>query len=155
MRSLITIFTLCFGLSVTGCSTTDADKSVAKKDQISAKILGLPAQDLAEGECGAFLWAETKPRQFVYFQKQDAAQAQFYSDGQTQTITTQNVTSYLGDAGQLDLDYIGSSAEKIKIKGVYDEEIEGGHRISPASIQVQSTDGWQQIIPVSGVFICR
>jgi len=155
MRNIIVIGITVFGIALSSCSTLTSDKSSDAKSEIENKTLGLSSQQLLEGECGAFLWAETKPRQFVYFQKQDAPTAQFYSDGETQTISTSDVTSYLGDAPAIDLNYANASGDKIRIKGSFEGEIEGGSRIKPATIQVQPIDGWQQIIPVSGVYMCR
>ena len=53
------------------------------------------------------------------------------------------------------LAYKGLSGTDVKVKGVYSEPLEGGRRISDAAIILSKPDGWQEIMPVSGLYVCR
>lgn len=139
---------------LTACSSISESIKPQEPQNMSAKSPGLQPQNLGENECGVFLWTDANPRSFVFFQKQDEATAQFYNEN-TQTVSTTGVTSFFADAGKIELDYVNTADDKIKVNGAFDEEIEGGHRINTASITVIKADGWQQIIPTSGVFVCR
>ncbi|NNC38124.1 MAG: hypothetical protein EX271_09155 [Acidimicrobiales bacterium] len=139
-------------LLLTACASTGETKQ--KANTVKTKAAGLSEQNLVEGECAIFLWAANGKREFVYFQKQDSATAKYYKDDTTIDIATTDNTSALADTPALNFSYTGPSSEKITVSGGYDGEIEGGLKIAPSTIKVETKDGWQQITPASGVFAC-
>jgi hypothetical protein len=149
VRHLILPSVLVLG---TACSTLGETK--ADEKPVVTKSAGLSEQNLETGECAVFLWAASGKREFVYFQKQDSATGKYYRDETTMVITTGDNTSSLGDARSLDFAYTGPAGEKIIVTGGYGGEIEGGLKIAPATIKIETKDGWEQITPATGVFAC-
>lgn len=137
---------------VTACSSLGVEKTENKP--VMTKSAGVSEQDLVEGECAVFLWAASGKREFIYFQKQDSATAKYYHNDTTIQISTTDNSSNLADAGSLNLSYAGPDGEKITVTGGYSGEIEGGLKISPSTIKLVASDGWEQITPASGVFAC-
>lgn len=147
-------YLLTFLLLISGCKTMPEKKS-ANTPVAATPQKGLAPQELAEGECGMFLWSATSPRTFAFFQKQNVNVASFYHRDRKITLRTSQVTAGLGDLAIFDFTYSGTAGENIRIKGNFAEDIEGGRRISNSRITVNDSENWQEIIPVSGVFACR
>jgi hypothetical protein len=141
-------------LILAGCSTVGTDKPTTKSAE-TVRPDGLAGQELAAGECGLFLWSGANRQSFVFFQKQDVPSAKFYRDKQTMNLTTADVTSQLADRETIDINYLGPNGEVIHLKGQFNDEIEGGLRVGPATISVNAKDAWQEIIPVAGVYACQ
>ena len=139
-------------IGLSACSSVGVSQKNDKP--VMTKSAGLAQQNLEEGECAAFLWAANGKREFIYFQKQDSNTAQYYRDNETIVITTTDNTSNLTDAGTINFDYTGQSGETVIVTGGYSGEIEGGLKIAPATIKLQTKDGWEKITPASGVFAC-
>lgn len=141
-------------ISLAGCATAPAEKPKTTPLAVIDKD-ALPAQELSKGSCGLFFWSMTSPKHFVFFQKEGADKAQLFFDGRAQKISAQQVTTGLEDNSGIKLSYIGPYTEEITVKGVYGEQLEGGRRISEAAILIGKDDGWQEIVPVSGLYACR
>jgi len=140
--------------SVIGCATSTTQKAKTAPS-VEIDTNGLPAQNLSNGSCGLFFWSMTTPKHFVFFQKEGADKAKLFFDGRTQDLSARQVTTGLEDNSGINLSYIGPFTEEITVKGIYGETLEGGRRISEAAILIGKDDGWQEIVPVSGLFACR
>ncbi len=121
----------------------------------TSRIAGLSAQILDPGTCGVFFWRDTTPRTFVFFQKQGQVQARFYDQGAEIAIETVQDTSNLDIKTELDFTYQGGGYASIAVKGSFGDMLEGGRRIFGATITLDKPDGWQEILPVNGVYVCR
>ncbi len=116
---------------------------------------GLSAQELAAGECGLFFWSKSTPRTFVFFQKQGESFAKYYHQGiETSIVADANIPGFT-ESSQIDIVYAGQDGVSINVKGKFSQIIEDGVRVPSGSISVEKPDGWQEIIPVSGVYVCR
>ena len=116
---------------------------------------GLPAQTLASGECGLFLWTKANPRDFIFFHKIKQKNALLYINEQQHILLALSDISKWTDVLDIDWSYEYGNHETARIKGVFSDDIEGGQRVDQATITITMQEGWQEIIPVSGVYACR
>ncbi len=137
-----------------GCASV-TPHGAEKNLSVNAQIDGLSAQELDTGACGVFIWRDTSPRSFVFFQKQGRSQAKFFDQGTEIIIETEQDTSNLELKTKLELSYQGGGYESIDLKAAFGTMIEGGRRISGGTISTKKLDGWQEILPVNGVYVCR
>ena len=118
-------------------------------------VNGLSAQKLTAGECGLFFWSKSTPRSFVFFQKQGESFAKYYHQGvETSIVAGANIPVFT-ESSQIDIVYAAPNDVNINVKGSFSQIIEDGVRVPSGSISVKKPDGWQEIIPVSGVYVCR
>ncbi|PHR93171.1 MAG: hypothetical protein COA69_04260 [Robiginitomaculum sp.] len=157
MRAEITSITgvICAAIMLTACASTtpqDAPKTLIAHT-------GLVAQELAQGECGIFFWTLSSPPVFTFFQKQGERTAKFYHEAAQTTLTTQANTQSLGDTPTLDIIYKTEAGNTVRIKGqfadIFTDTLDGGRRITSGAIQTTTSENWQEITPVSGVYVCR
>ncbi len=150
MRAIIILFVTVL---LSACETI---KLPSKTDPMPLqKSDALSAQELGSGECGVFFWTKSKPRKFVFFQKQGAANALYYSGGNEQALRVETGDSSFSLALEIDIHYRAPVGDKITVKGVFEQAVEDGARIPSGLINITKQDGWQEIIPVSGVYVCR
>lgn len=116
---------------------------------------GLAAQELAVGECGIFLWTLSKPPIFTYFHKSGSGQAKVFLAGAEMILQVPEEKQVITDFGKFVYENETGAAQHIRVKGQYGEAIDGGRRIPSGSIQFINQDGWREITPVSGIYVCR
>lgn len=141
-------------LSLSACASIDANNT-AKKQQTISPADGLAAQELQTGECGVFFWTDTLPRTFVFFQKQGSAEAKYYAGETEITLSTDQNTNNMDDAPGLDIAYSHDEYAVFQVKGDFADMLEGGRRITNARIKAQKPSAWEEIQPVTGVYVCR
>jgi len=141
-------------LIMTACASIE-NTIPAKPQSTIPPSAGLQAQELASGECGIFLWSKSLPRTFVFFQKQGDANAKYYLQGTEIALETTQNTNNLADGEGLAIDYTSTEFQVYAIKGQFTDLIEGGRRISNATIKTKKPEAWEEIHPVSGVYVCR
>lgn len=146
-----------FALSVvgmTGCETLNVGKTPAKPIATTVNN-GLTPQELAAGECGIFLWSSGTPRTFVFFHKQGDQNAKYYTQGTEIALLTSQNTMVMNERALVEYTYSGDGFETVTLKGILSEELESGQRLSNATIKTKILDAWEEIHPVSGVYVCR
>lgn len=141
-------------LGMTACASLEKTEP-AKPAQATLPTVGLQAQELASSECGIFFWSNALPRTFVFFHKQGEANAKYYLQGAEIAVQTSQNTNSIADGTGLLIDYTGAGFQAFSIKGQFTDLIEGGRRISNATIKTKKPDEWEEIHPVSGVYVCR
>lgn len=116
---------------------------------------GLPAQHLAPGACGLFLWRAAAPREFIFFTTDSGTGTLAYIDGKSQALTA---TGAGGDVfGQFltEMEYSVSGTGLIARTSITPGEvIEGGQRIDSGNLTVVDAEGWETIVPVTGARAC-
>ncbi len=146
-------------LAQTGCVNVDVKKPQRTQQvKLPSHMHNLPAQELSQGACGLFFWTQTIPPLFVFFQKEGVNTAKLFYDDRQIVMQSTHVIDALKDQLGVNLSYTGSvnmDIKTINIKGVYGEMLQGGRRIPKASIIINKLDNWQEIIPVSGVYVCQ
>ena len=116
---------------------------------------GLPPQRLARGECGLFLWSMSAPRRFVFFTKGSSGDALVLIGDKTTSIP---MTSAGGDVfGQfltkMTFEDLASKA-KVTVSIEPGKPLEGGQRVGSGNIQFRDAEGWETVLPVTGVRAC-
>ncbi len=136
-----------------GCASIDTT-TTTEEPLATEQISGLSAQELDTGECGVFFWRNGAPRTFVFFQKQGQFSAKLFDQDIENIVKTEQDTSNLEVKLRYDFTYKGGNNETILVKAVFGDSLEGGRRIL-GTITTVKPDGWQEILPVIGVYVCR
>lgn len=144
------IFICLATLALTSC----ANLPLPSENQPADIKTGLTAQELATGECGVFLWTLSNPPSFTFFQKIGSEHAKLFMDTQELTLQPLPSSEPMNDYGNIDGKYTTATEQQVAVKGQYGAEMDGGRKIPTGSIQITKPDGWQEIIPVSGVYAC-
>ncbi|MFN7177975.1 hypothetical protein [Hyphomonas sp.] len=145
--------------ALAACSSTPAAataKAIAATEAAaSAPAEGLPPQRLAPGECGLFLWGMAAPRKFVFFAKATSGNALVLMN---ESPTSLSMAAAGGDVfGQFltEMEYAGTEpARRVKISVKPGEVLEGGQRVESGTILFIGADGWETVLPVTGVRAC-
>lgn len=155
-----------FGIAVLSLLITAACSSAPKAEDPAAltrlaapsaevPVEGLPAQKLAPGECGLFLWGMSAPRRFVFFTEASSGQALILHDNAPQKLT---VTEAGGEVfGQFftETGYTAPGADwTVTLSLTPGELLEGGQRVRSARLVTRGADGWETVLPVTGVRAC-
>ncbi len=137
------------------CGTTGTQSKSKTKTSIAVKQDRLAPRDLESGECGIFVWTADTARRFVFFSRTDSASGswwgengeievpQIFSDSQPAFEQTPNQTYQLPDGGEL------------LLKLSDPEEVDNGTRYRAGSITQTTANGWDKVIPVSGIAACN
>jgi len=141
-------------MGVTGCETLNTEK-IPTQPVNAATTNGLSAQELAAGECGIFLWSSGTPHTFVFFHKQGEQNAKYYTQGSENTIKTNQNTMTMDERALVTYTYSGAGFETVTLKGTLLEELQDGRRVSNATLRTKKLGAWEEIHPVSGVYVCR
>ncbi len=116
---------------------------------------GLPPQRLAPGECGLFLWGMSAPRKFVFFSEGTSGEALVLIEDEPKTL---KMTSAGGDVFGQFLTEMGfqdaAAGTKVAVTLNPGEPLEGGQRIDSGSVLMRKADGWETVLPVTGVRVC-
>jgi hypothetical protein len=116
---------------------------------------GLPPQRLAPGKCGLFLWGMSAPRQFVFFAESPATSGLVLLDGGPVRLP---VTSSGGEVfgqfvSELELEE-AATGRVVEITLKPGENLDGGQRVDSGNITIRDAEGWETILPVTGVRAC-
>ncbi|MBA3070120.1 MAG: hypothetical protein FP825_16750 [Hyphomonas sp.] len=146
------VLTACAGTPRTTTAET-AQATAAAIDSVPAG--GLPPQRLEPGQCGLFLWGMSAPRKFVFFSEATSGTALALLDDMPQKL---RMTSAAGDVfGQFltDMEFQdAATGRSVHILINPGEPLEGGQRVDTGNLLVRSADGWETILPVTGVRAC-
>lgn len=116
---------------------------------------GLPPQRLSPGECGLFLWGMSAPRKFVFFSEGTSGEALVLIEDLPKVVT---MTSAGGDVfGQFltEMSFQDTAAStRIGVTLNPGEPLEGGQRVESGSLLIRKADGWETVLPVTGVRAC-
>lgn len=116
---------------------------------------GLPAQRLAPGECGLFLWGMSAPRRFVFFTEASSGEALVLHDGAPLQL---KVTDAGGEVfGQFftETGYMSPTGDlSVALALTPGELLEGGQRVRSGRLVTRSNDNWETVLPVTGVRAC-
>jgi hypothetical protein len=116
---------------------------------------GLPAQRLAPGECGLFLWSVTAPRTFVFFARAASGTAELWYDEKVATLL--EVDAYGDIFGQFltASEYVSREGHlEVSLTFRPGERLEQGQRVEAGRLVIRGRDGWERVQPVSGVSAC-
>ena len=116
---------------------------------------GLPPQRLEPGQCGLFLWGMSAPRKFVFFSEGTAGDALILVNDEPTRLP---MVAAGGDVfGQFLTEMAfadTTNGRTIHVKIVPGEALEGGQRIEAGSLTFRDNEGWETILPITGVRAC-
>lgn len=141
------------------CSTSPAANSAktisAAEAAARAPAEGLPPQRLTPGECGLFLWGMAPPRKFVFFAKATSGDAMVLIDDTAKSLPMATASGDVFGQFLTEMEYAGAaSAQRVKVSLKPGEILEGGQRVESGTILFIGADGWETVIPVTGVRAC-
>lgn len=157
---MIRILSAVLAVSVfTGCASEPAAKGQravsATEAAANAPPDGLPPQRLAPGECGLFLWGMAPPRKFVFFAKASSGDALVLVNDAPQSVLMATAGGDVFGQFLTQMEFAGNaSGTRVKVSIKPGETLEGGQRVESGNILFIGADGWETILPVTGVRAC-
>jgi hypothetical protein len=132
--------------SVTAQTNADPPAPPAASDYMN----GLPPQDLAPGECGAFFWDRAEPNPLLVFDNESRGDARLWLNGETVAVASA-VRSFDYRAGErLERRY-----GNVSIAGEITDRRNGEAVIGRALMRVRDGDGRETVTPMVGLISCR
>lgn len=138
-------------LSVSACASTSLKPSPISSPNKQA----LSAQYLEEGECGLFFWTKSSPRNFVFFHQRGQPTAKYFTHGEETNLQVTHGRFAPSESSALTMVYNTAHDKAVNVQGQFSQTVEGGIRIPNGSITMQNNDGWEEIVPVSGIYVCQ
>ncbi|MFN4023655.1 MAG: hypothetical protein ACK4MQ_02385 [Hyphomonas sp.] len=116
---------------------------------------GLPAQKLAPGECGLFLWGMSAPRRFVFFTEASSGEALILHDGSPRRLVVAEAGGEVFGQFFTESGYSAPGADwTVTLTLTPGELLEGGQRVRTGRLVTRGADGWETVLPVTGVRAC-
>jgi hypothetical protein len=149
------------GLAVSACAAAGPapQRDVAEaleNRQAPDFITSLPAQRLAPGQCGVFLFESRSPNSFVVFEDEAARTVKIVHAGEIYEIrfTTQPGAFLPGE--EFRRVYLSRETNlSFLLEGRVGEETTAGRRIEEVILTVRQLDGTRTVRPLSGVRRCQ
>lgn len=151
MKRIYLLTTTAFLLSA--CAAGGAAViSPEAKSSASIPTDRLPAQNLAPGKCGLFVFAKDEARTFILFAQEGGAAKLF--DG-AQVALTQTAKSGAAQDKQFPVQsFKSATGEDVMLTLRNAERFEGGTRYPGGLLERVRADGWALKIPVAGLSTC-
>ena len=148
---------LC-ALGISACASTGPAPSASMGPQsvASARADSLPPQELADGECGLFLFGMGEGHPFVVFENVTAGRALVVHEGviHAPDISDQPGVFVPGERFMRAYSAPGASLA-FTLTGRVGEETGSGPRLDEALLRIRSADGAETVRPLGGVYSCR
>jgi hypothetical protein len=146
----VTLFAAC--ASSTGSDPTGKMAPAVATSSVPDE--GLPPQRLKPGECGLFLWGMSAPRKFVFFTNGTGTASVLVDD----TPVSLPLSSANGNVfGQFMTSMTfrdAATGGSVTVEIEPGEPLEGGQRVESGTLQFRDTEGWETILPITGVRAC-
>lgn len=115
----------------------------------------LPAQTLAPGACGLFLWTQDEPRRFILFYPSDSATADAIVNGQRTKLSIESRGGEVFTQFMTEMSFRTPAGNPVTLSLQPGEQIEGGRRVPVARMISQDREGWEIITPLAGLTACQ
>lgn len=129
-----------------------APPAAAEAAPVSGPIGVLAPRDLDDGECGLFLYSRRAAPQFIFYAQDGAGIARMNLDSAEVSLTRK-------DAARRDLAaeqaYQGENGLRVELNLEIGEALTGGIRIPAGSLRLSQPDGWDLVVPVTGLTACQ
>lgn len=152
---------ICAGLAA--CATDGAGRAgtvdeapapvAAAAQPVTGPVGVLAPRELEAGECGLFLYARRAEPQFIFFAQDGAGTAQMNLDGAEESLTRSEAAVQRELATQQA--YQGEGGLRVELSLEIGEALTGGIRIPAGSLRLSQPDGWDLVIPVTGLSACQ
>lgn len=140
------------GIFFSACASTGLT-DIKTKPQSRLKS-GLPAQTLAVGECGLFVWAATPSKPFILFSEAAKARGLWY-DGAQEPLTLIEKSGEIAYDQSPENSYLRPNGQRLRLALSDAEMIEDGMRYKSGTLTVQTPEGWEKVMPVIGLAACQ
>lgn len=138
---------LIFAIALTGCATAGGG---ADKDKPEAQLerSGLSARKLGPGECGLYVWKADSAKNFILFSSQ--SESALFEDEAELALTRSS-------AGKTatDITFTDEAGQERALSLLDAEEIEGGIRYKAGRLVSRTSDGWEKVVPIVGLYACQ
>lgn len=126
---------------------------IAEGDMID--IGALPAQELAPGECGLFLFAAKPTKRFVFFATASAGTGLMKLNGEPVTLVRTSGKGTVIDQHFTEQTY-SAPAYGLELAVSIDlaSTALAGTRVEGGSLRLIREDGWSMVLPVAGATTC-
>lgn len=158
IRSLIISTT---SLLVAGCaSAPDPASDNSPVDAMTSPtaevpVEGLPPQKLEAGQCGLFLWGMAAPRRFTFFTEASSGSALVLHKGTSHELVVTDTNGEVFGQFFTDTQYLSTDGTwSVNLSLTPGEILEGGQRIESGRLVTTGADGWETVLPVTGVRAC-
>ena len=144
---------------LTACASSTeapaAGKPAAQPAISAVPSEGLPPQRLLPGQCGLFLWGMSAPRKFVFFLEGSSGEALILVDDVPTSMTMATAGGEVFGQFLTEMRF-GASANgpAISVSLTPGEVLEGGQRVDTGHLLIKSPEGWETILPITGVRAC-
>lgn len=150
---------------IAGCLTGCASGSAAKQSGSAVAVMespvaevpveGLPPQKLAAGECGLFLWGMAAPRRFTFFTEASSGEALVLHNGAAQRLIVTDTDGEVFGQFFTETQYLSADGTwSVNLSLKPGEMLEGGQRVESGRLVTTGADGWETVLPVTGVRAC-
>ncbi|MFN7055252.1 hypothetical protein [Hyphomonas sp.] len=146
--------------AVAACTSSPAQSPAAVAARAASPLqdvpeAGLPAQRLAPGECGLFLWSMTPPQKFVFFTRAASGRAELWHESRAVTLTQVDAHGDIFGQFLTASDYVSPDAAlEVSLTFRPGETLEQGQRVEGGRVVIRGRDGWETVLPVSGISAC-
>lgn len=130
--------------------------AVANADGFPLEIGSLPAQELAVGSCGLFLWTKGAEPQLVFVSDSRSPTARMVLDGEIRTLQRTSAEG-AGGYGQF-VRQSFTSGETVIALGFEPEARPGlvdGAAVPRGALRLTDGEGWDMVLPVAGLIACK
>lgn len=145
---------------VAACAGTNGLETAAQAAEAASAINtvpvdGLPPQRLEPGQCGLFLWGMSAPRRFVFFTEGTAGEALvLVNDAAVSMPMTTAGGEVFGQFLTLMKFEAPSTGGSVTVSINPGEPLEGGQRVESGNIMFRDKEGWETVLPITGVRAC-
>ena len=142
-------------MMMAGCETISSAGGAKKSGSILSKASHesrLPAQNLAPGECGLFVFRRDDARSFTLFAREDTGAKLF--DGQERALvqTAKSGTPY--DQQYPVQSFVTNQGMRVDLTLSDPQVLDQGTRYTNGLLEQTRPDGWTLKIPVAALSIC-
>ncbi|WP_394693814.1 hypothetical protein [Hyphobacterium sp.] len=143
----------CLALMLSICVSAMA--SGLQDGDASPAVPGLPAQELAAGECGAFFWDRADPNPLRLFENQSRGTARLWQDGEILELGTAPRGESHATGQRILRTYRLPSDEIISVEGEITATRDGEAVIGRAVLRRTLPGGAMEVSPLMGLISCR
>ena len=147
-----------------GTETSRSDRDTAAIERANAVEIetgdfidlgALPAQELAPGECGLFLFAAKPTRRFVFFATASGGTGLMKLNGEMVTLVRTAGTGPVIDQHFTEQVYAAPAyGLTLTVSIDLTSTALSGTRVDGGSMRLERQDGWKMVVPVGGATTC-
>lgn len=124
-------------------------------DEVLSRIGTIPAQQVATGECGLFLWAKREDAPLILFQRSNG-NTLMRVDGSVQGLARTAMENQLALQFFRNQEFtLADMTIKVAIVPEQTRTLQQGLKVPSGSISISTQSGWSAAIPVAGAIGCQ